>query len=291
MSNPTVKLQRLRHPVLGERLAVQVNDAPLRDVTRRFGSLRAWLQGSVGRVGFAIADLAAAADDGSSIYPEEMTPLPPVDEQEIWGAGVTYTRSAAFQAEALERGDLYARVYAAPRPELFFKAHARQVVASGDAVGIRRDALQSVPEPELALLLNGAMEIVGYTLGNDMGSRDIEGDNPLYMAQAKVYNRSCALGPLVVLQPLVEWPLLTLRITIERDGAIIYAGEAQTRNMCRTPAELAGYLGRCLDFPSGVVLLTGAGVAPGGAFTLIAGDRVVVEAAGVGVLSNTVMVV
>ncbi|MGL4649596.1 MAG: fumarylacetoacetate hydrolase family protein, partial [Caldilineaceae bacterium] len=189
-------------------------------------------------------------------------------------------------------GDVYARVYEATRPELFFKAHARQVVGPGEAVGFRRDATWNVPEPELALLVNPAMEIVGYTLGNDMSSRDIEGENPLYLPQAKVYNRACALGPAVVLNPLRDgWPDVSIRIAIVRDGTQLFTGETHTRHIRRTPAELVEFLGRCLDFSQGVVLLTGTGVVPGEGFTLAAGDRIRIDGDGIGTLSNPVVVV
>jgi 2-dehydro-3-deoxy-D-arabinonate dehydratase len=298
MSAPTVHLRllRVRHSVMGERLGIYVGDdpgAPLRDVTRRVGSLEAWLLGSVGRVALALADLYAAADDAPTLNPAEVTLLPPVDTQEVWAAGVTYLRSrAARQEEAVDGGDVYARVYEAARPELFFKAHARQVVAHGDAVGIRRDATWNVPEPELALLVNPAMEIVGYTLGNDMSSRDIEGENPLYLPQAKIYNRSCALGPALVLNPLRDgWPDVTIRLTITRAGRQLFAGETHTRHLRRSPTELVEHLGRCLDFPQGALLLTGTGVVPGDDFTLAAGDRIQIDGDGIGSLANPVVVV
>lgn len=293
MNDPLAPLRLLRanHPSLGERVAVQVGDRLL-DVTEAVGSLGAWLRASAGRVEAAIADLRASAA-GAPPLDAGVTPRPPVDTQEVWAAGVTYARSrAARQEEAVDGGDVYARVYSAARPELFFKAHAAQVVAPGDAVGIRADATWSVPEPELALLVNPAMEIVGYTLGNDMSSRDIEGENPLYLPQAKIYNRSCALGPVVVLQPLgATWPDVAIRLRIERTGAVAFNGETHTRHLRRAPAELVEHLGRCLDFPSGVVLLTGTGVVPPESFTLAAGDRVTIEADGVGRLDNPVVVV
>ncbi len=287
-----LRLLRCNHPVQGARWAVE-QEGRLLDVTRRIGSLGAWLAASVGRVHLALADLRSAVDDAQELPRAGVMPLAPVDTQEVWAAGVTYLRSrTARQAEAVDGGDIYARVYEAERPELFYKAAARQVVAPLDGVGIRRDASWNIPEPELALLVNPAMEIVGYTLGNDMSSRDIEGANPLYLPQAKVYNRSCALGPALVLQPLrTSWPELAIRLRIERGGAQVVSGETHTRQIRRSPAELVEHLGRCLDFPHGAVLLTGTGVVPPDAFTLAAGDRITISADGVGELLNPVVVV
>ena len=219
--------------------------------------------------------------------------LPPIDSQDVWAAGVTYERSrAARQEEAQDGGDVYARVYTAKRPEIFFKAQAPWVVGTHDAVGIRRDATWNVPEPELALVANPAMEIVGYTIGNDMSSRDIEGENPLYLPQAKIYTRSCALGPGIVLQPFQEaWPQVAIHIAIMRSGEEVFAGSTSTRLIRRSPAELVENLSRCLAFPSGAVLLTGTGVVPPESFTLAAGDSITVSIDGAGELTNSVTII
>jgi 2-dehydro-3-deoxy-D-arabinonate dehydratase len=219
--------------------------------------------------------------------------LPPVDNQDIWAAGVTYERSrAARQEEAVDGGDVYARVYTAARPEIFFKAQGAWVVGTHDAVGIRRDATWNVPEPELALVANPAMQVVGYTIGNDMSSRDIEGENPLYLPQAKIYTRSCALGPRIVLHSTQDaWPDVSIRIRIERGGAEIFGGNSHTGLIRRRPTELLEFLGRCLAFPSGAVLLTGTGVVPPETFTLAAGDHITIAIDGAGELTNDVVII
>ena len=214
--------------------------------------------------------------------PQQPYWLPPVDDQEIWAAGVTYLRSRnTRQVEAVDGGDVYARIYLAERPELFFKAHGAWVVGPHGDVGIRRDARWSVPEPELALVINPALEVVGWTAGNDMSSRDIEGENPLYLPQAKVYTGSCALGPGIVLEPVADrWPDVAIRVAIERAGQVAFAGETHTRQIRRRPDELVEHLGRCLAFPDGAVLLTGTGIVPPDDFTLAAGDVVQITVGG-----------
>ena len=217
--------------------------------------------------------------------------LPPVEHQEVWAAGVTYLRSkTARMAESEFSATAYDRVYEAARPELFFKSLPEKVVGPGEAVGIRRDAQWSVPEPELALFLNSRGQVVGCTIGNDMSSRDIEGDNLLYLPQAKIYERSCALGPWVVLdaaEPEIRSWSLTLRI--ERDNAIVFAGETSVDRLKRSFGELAEYLFRSQQFPHGAVLLTGTGIVPPDDFTLRAGDRVRINLSGLGELENPVV--
>jgi 2-dehydro-3-deoxy-D-arabinonate dehydratase len=185
-------------------------------------------------------------------------------------------------------GDFYDRVYSAERPELFFKSQPHKVVGPGAAVGIRSDATWSVPEPELAVLANAQGRIVGYTIGNDMSSRDIEGQNPLYLPQAKVYNRSCALGPGILIReaPLPE--STRILITIERDDVAVFEGETTLKQMKRKPRELVEYLFRDQTFPSGCFLLTGTGIVPPDSFTLKAGDAIRIAIDGIGMLSNTV---
>ncbi|HEX4311294.1 MAG TPA: fumarylacetoacetate hydrolase family protein [Acidobacteriaceae bacterium] len=217
--------------------------------------------------------------------------LAPVGSQEVWAAGVTYLRSrAARMAESKDAGggDFYDRVYAAERPELFFKSVAHKVVGPGAAVGLRSDATWSVPEPELALFVNPAGQIVGYTIGNDMSSRDIEGQNPLYLPQAKVYNRSCALGPgiLMTREPLAAETRIS--IAIIREGKAAFSGESTLAQMKRKPQELVDYLYRDQTFPFGVFLLTGTGVVPPDSFTLEKGDTVRIGIDGIGELVNPV---
>jgi 2-dehydro-3-deoxy-D-arabinonate dehydratase len=215
--------------------------------------------------------------------------LAPVDDQEIWAAGVTYEKSRdARQEEAQDGGDVYARVYDAERPELFFKGHGSRAIGMYGQVGIRSDSHWNVPEPELALVLNPALEVVGLTVGNDMSSRDIEGANPLYLPQAKVYNASCALGPGIVLGAHQVWPITSIHLEIERQNAILFSSKVETSRIHRTMQILLAHLGRCNDFPDGAVLLTGTGIIPPSEFTLIVGDVTRIHIEGIGTLVNTV---
>jgi 2-dehydro-3-deoxy-D-arabinonate dehydratase len=217
--------------------------------------------------------------------------LAPVEEQEIWAAGVTYRRS---QQARMEESDFsataYDRVYDAVRPELFFKSLAQKVVAPGEAVGIRKDARWNVPEPELALVLNSRGRVAGYTVGNDMSSRDIEGENLLYLPQAKIYHRSCALGPVVTVGPSeAEARQWTIELQIQRAGATLFAGETRVGQIKRSFSELAEFLFRSQRFPRGAVLLTGTGVVPADDFTLRPQDRVRITISGIGTLENPVV--
>jgi 2-dehydro-3-deoxy-D-arabinonate dehydratase len=218
--------------------------------------------------------------------------LPPVCEpQEVWAAGVTYLRSREARREESKSaggGDFYDRVYSADRPELFFKANAGRVVGSGAAVRIRQDARWSVPEPELALVINKRGRIVGYTIGNDMSSRDIEGENPLYLPQAKVYDGSCALGPCMLVS---KGPLpreTEIRLEIRRGGRAAFTGATSLAQMKRTLQELVDYLYRDNTYPAGCVLLTGTGVVPPDSFTLDHGDEVRITIEPIGTLVNVV---
>jgi 2-dehydro-3-deoxy-D-arabinonate dehydratase len=218
-------------------------------------------------------------------------PLAPVDRQEVWAAGVTYKRSRDGRAEESSHATMYDLVYEADRPEVFFKATPERVVPDGEPVGIRADSGWDVPEPEVGLVVSSRGELFGYVAGNDMSSRSIEGENPLYLPQAKVYTRSCSLGPGIV----PAWELgdgpLTVSVRIERDGATVFEGTTTTEQMKRTFDELVDWLTRALDFPAGVVLLTGTGLVPDSSFTLAEGDTITVDVAGVGVLTNPVVVV
>lgn len=295
-----ISLLRFADPVLGDRVGVRLDDT-VYDVTGRVPSVGAWLTGSAGRVEAAVDELRAAADFASSRYPFEhlqnapgnnLHLLPPLDTQDVWAAGVTYERSrAARQEEAQDGGDIYARVYAAERPELFFKARGAWAVGHMDDVGIRHDSAWNVPEPELTLVINPALEVVGLTAGNDMSSRDIEGANPLYLPQAKVYTASCALGPQIVLGRVETWPDTMIRIQITRGGQAVVDDCVSTARIHRRVDELVSCLGRCLSFPDGVLLMTGTGVVPSSDFTLQAGDVITVTIDGIGILVNTVKVV
>jgi 2-dehydro-3-deoxy-D-arabinonate dehydratase len=216
--------------------------------------------------------------------------LAPIQSQEVWAAGVTYLRSRDARVEESKDaggGSFYDRVYEADRPEIFFKATPHRVAGSGEAVRIREDSQWNVPEPEVVLAINRDGRIFGYTIGNDMSSRDIEGENPLYLPQAKVYRGCCGLGPgLVVRDPL---PGETeIRITIIREGATVFTGETSLTCMKRTFPELAGWLYREDSFPHGAYLLTGTGLVPPNDFTLAHGDEIRIQVAGLGTLINPV---
>ena len=217
----------------------------------------------------------------------------PVERQEVWAAGVTYLRSKRARMEESDfSATAYDRVYEAERPEIFFKALAEKVVPQGQPVGIRRDATWNVPEPELALVFSSHGEVVGYTIGNDMSSRDIEGANLLYLPQAKTYARSCALGPWITLGvPEVAAREWSIEMTIRRSGQVVFSGTTSVGQIKRTFTELAEFLFRCQEFPHGAVLLTGTGVVPDESFTLSAGDTVDIRISGIGTLSNPVVVV
>jgi 2-dehydro-3-deoxy-D-arabinonate dehydratase len=218
------------------------------------------------------------------------TVLAPVGGQEVWAAGVTYFRSRKARMEESKSaggGDFYDRVYTAERPELFFKAAGWRVVRPGGAVRIRSDAKWSVPEPELTLLINADSTLVGYTIGNDMSSRDIEGDNPLYLPQAKVYDGSCALGPCVLLssQPLSE---TVIRLKIMRQNKELFSGITSIAELKRDPQELIQFLFRDQSFPRGVFLMTGTGIVPPDDVTLLHGDSIRITIDGIGALENQV---
>ncbi len=219
--------------------------------------------------------------------------LPPVDRQEVWAAGVTYLRSKKARMEESDfSASAYDRVYEAPRPEIFFKSMPSKVTGPGGIVGIREDARWNVPEPELALVFNSRMELVGFTAGNDMSSRDIEGENLLYLPQAKMYRASCALGPCIrVAADEAEARSWTIGVQILRGGAEVFAGETSVGQIKRSFPELAGWLARSQDFPDGAILLTGTGVVPANEFTLAEGDVVRVSISGIGTLESTVKVV
>lgn len=216
--------------------------------------------------------------------------LPSVEQQEVWAAGVTYLRSKTARMEESDfSATAYDRVYVAARPELFFKSLPEKVAGPGESVGIRKDARWSVPEPELALVLNSHGSLVGYTIGNDMSSRDIEGENLLYLPQAKIYQRSCALGPFIrVGVTEAEARSWTIQLQIRRNGTVIFSGETSVAQIRRPFDELAAYLFRSQSFPHGAVLLTGTGIVPPEDFTLQPVDTVAIQISGIGVLRNTV---
>jgi 2-dehydro-3-deoxy-D-arabinonate dehydratase len=244
-------------------------------------------------------DLGVLLEQPSAALPAFLAALPrseaaagallaPVEaDQEVWAAGVTYLRSReAREAESTQK-DVYTRVYESKRPELFFKSVGWRVVGHAAPIRIRKDSAWNVPEPELVLVINSRGEIVGYSVGNDVSSRDIEGENPLYLPQAKVYTGSCALGPGIVLTAPATLRDLPVQIGIQRDGQRVFEGETRTSRMKRTPEELAGYLTLELSFPRGVLLFTGTGIVPPAEFTMQRGDLVSIRLAEQ-LLENTV---
>ncbi len=220
-----------------------------------------------------------------------LNPGAPIGRQEVWAAGVTYLRSrTARMEESKEAGgdSFYDRVYHAARPELFFKATAHRVAAPGAPVRIRSDSNWNVPEPELTLALNRYGRLFGYTIGNDMSSRDIEGENPLYLPQAKVYDRSAALGPCLLVTPDLLPPETNIAIEIRRAGAAVFTGSTQISQIKRSFADLAEYLFRDNAFPRGAYLMTGTGIVPPDGFTLRAGDEILITIPPIGTLVNPV---
>jgi 2-dehydro-3-deoxy-D-arabinonate dehydratase len=228
---------------------------------------------------------------GDAVPLADVRLLAPIDAQEVWGAGVTYERSkVARQEESEQGGSFYDLVYRAARPELFFKATPSRVVGPGQPIRVRRDTKWCVPEPELALVLSPDLRLVGFTVGNDVSARDIEGENPLYLPQAKVYDACCALGPAITLAaampPARE---LEIRLEIERDGAVEFAGSTPVSRMARDLDDLIDWLGRDNLFPQGAILLTGTGIVPPDEFSLKAGDLVRITIDGIGTLANPVV--
>lgn len=217
--------------------------------------------------------------------------LAPIDLQEVWAAGVTYLRSKEARMEESEgAARFYDAVYEASRPELFLKATPHRVAGPADDVRIRTDSRWNVPEPELGLLISPALRIVGYTLGNDMSSRDIEGENPLYLPQAKVYSQSCALGPVVLLEEdRREHREFILEMRILRGGREVFGGKVSTGQMKRSFRELVDWLGRDNSFPHGTYLLTGTGLVPPDELSLQEGDEIRIECDEIGLLSNQVV--
>lgn len=237
------------------------------------------------------AYVASVWADGSRLAANELTPLPPIGTQEVWAAGVTYEVSRTARMEESEAAaDVYERVYDAERPELFFKANARSVVGAEAAIRVRADSSWNVPEPELALAVSRSGRIFGVTVGNDVSSRSIEGENPLYLPQAKIYDGACALGPrLVLTDDAGGWPAATsIRLTIERDAGVVFDDATTTARIRRPFSELAEYLCREMTFPAGAYLLTGAGLVPEAPFTLLPGDVVSITIDGIGTLTNPV---
>jgi 2-dehydro-3-deoxy-D-arabinonate dehydratase len=235
-------------------------------------------------------DLTSLLARPEADVPDRSLVLAPVENQEVWAAGVTYERSRVARIEESVSADPYDLVYGAERPELFFKAPGWRVRAPGEPIGVRADSEWNVPEPELALVVAADRSIVGYTIGNDVSSRSIEGQNTLYLPQAKVYDGACALGPCIVPASAVE-PPFDIEIEIRRAGGTVFAGRTSTSEMRRPFEELTRYLGAALSLPVGAILLTGTGVVPEADVTLLPGDAVRIAIGSLGVLENAVELV
>jgi len=250
-------------------------------------------------LGAPLADIRAVVESAAAATPLPATRLPggpprilaPVDGRtEVWASGVTYQRSREARVEESGDGDVYTRVYDAVRPELFFKSVAWRAVGDGDPIGVRADSDSNTPEPELALVLNAAAELVGLTICDDVSSRTIEGENPLYLPQAKVYTASCALGPGI--RPI--WEIgdpsdLAISCTITRDGEPVWSARTSTAMLHRRLDDLVEHLYRALAFPYGAILSTGTGIVPGLDLSLRDGDVVRIEIDGIGTLTNPVI--
>jgi len=225
------------------------------------------------------------------VDPDEVELTAPAESQEVWAAGVTYLRSREARLQETRERTIYEHVYESDRPELFFKAAGWRVVPDGGEVGVREDSTWDVPEPELAVLSNSRAEVVAFACGNDMSSRSIEGENPLFLPQAKVYDRSCAIGPAAVLAWGVDVSRAGMRMTIERDGKAVFDGTATVSDMTRDPAKLAAVLHSSYTLPMGAWLLTGTSLVPPEPYTAKPGDVVRIAIDGLGELVNSVSLV
>jgi 2-dehydro-3-deoxy-D-arabinonate dehydratase len=260
------------------------------DLARSGGpdSLTAALQMPAAELQAALRAVVAGPHDDMPMT--AVTLKAPIDRQEVWAAGVTYLRSRDARMEESSQRDVYDRVYDADRPELFLKATPNRVSGPSEAIAIRGDSGWDVPEPELAILVNAHGELVGYTIGNDVSSRSIEGENPLYLPQAKVYSRCAALGPAVVtVDELPDVSNLEIQLTIRRDGAQLFQESTATSQLHRSLSDLMEYLLRDNEFPAGVFLMTGTGIVPPSEFTLQDGDEITVRIEGIGSLVNPVI--
>ena len=277
----TTGVFRIRTADGAVRLAIgDVDDGP-----NALAPVDASLDAALAGASATLDDLIASADEPA---PSGAVLLAPVGSQEIWAAGVTYLRSRNARIEEAVEPSPYDRVYDAERPELFMKSAGWRAVGPGASIGVRADSDWNVPEPELALVLDPSMNVVGYTIGNDVSSRTIEGENTLYLPQAKTYDGSCALGPAIVPASRAG-PPFEIRMTIVRAGDVIYDEATDTGTMARTFDDLTEHLGRALAFPSGAVLMTGTGIVPDPPFTLLPGDEVRIAISGLGTLVNPVV--
>jgi 2-dehydro-3-deoxy-D-arabinonate dehydratase len=290
----TVRLLRFFLPDKGARLGCQIGQE-VSDMSYYVSAISDWLRRSIGRVEEAIEQLENQAERAKEKYPlshfhhppDPETPhlLSPVYAQEIWASSFTYQVTGDLLKGVLQQG------YTAERPFLYFKSHGRRAVGHLDQVGIRADSTLSIPEAELAVVLNPALEVVGFTIANDMTSLDLRRQNPYYLNQAKMYRASCAVGPSIILKPAQDYPSYNIKMSIQRGQGLVYEGETSTKQITRRLPDLIEYLGRSNDFPDGVVLLTGTGIVPPEEFSLQEGDVVSISIDHIGTLENTVAVV
>lgn len=259
-----------------------------------------WSGGRLTQVGQSLDDLLrlnaaemrhAVKQSVGDLDPGRCELLAPVESQEVWACGVTYARSRSARMEESSTQDIYARVYEAERPELFFKSAGWRVVGHGGSAGVRPDSSWNVPEPELAVLSNSRGEVVAYACANDMSSRSIEGENPLYLPQAKVYDRSCSIGPAAVLAWDADPSRAQVRMRITRAGMLVFEGTSNISEMVRDPAQLTAVLHAAYPLPVGAWLLTGTSLVPPPPYTVEAGDVVMIEIDGIGRLVNHAVVV
>jgi 2-dehydro-3-deoxy-D-arabinonate dehydratase len=256
------------------------------------GRLRSLRLGMDDLMRLPLSEMRAELEHSTAeLDPNRCELLAPAESQEVWAAGVTYQRSRSARMEESSEADIYARVYAADRPEIFFKSAGWRVVGHGGVAGVRPDSVWNVPEPELAVLSNSHGEVVAYACGNDMSSRSIEGENPLYLPQAKVYDRSCSIGPAAVPAWLAEPSAARITMRIARGDAVVFDGTASLAEMVRDPAELCSVLHSAYPLPHGAWLLTGTSLVPPLPYTAEAEDVVTIEIEGVGRLENTIAVV
>lgn len=249
-------------------------------------TMRQLLQWTAAELAQHLADIET---DTGTIDLSAVHLLAPIDAQEVWACGVTYRRSRDARMEESTQKDVYDTVYDADRPELFLKATPGRVSGPDGTIAIRSDSTWDVPEPELALVINRHGEVIGYTIGNDVSSRSIEGENPLYLPQAKIYTSCAALGPVIALADDIPDPLsLGITLVIERDNEVLFRGETSTAGIHRSLDELVRYLHKGNTFPDGVILMTGTGIIPPDEFTLRAGDTVRITIEGIGTLANPV---
>jgi len=241
--------------------------------------------------GYLEQEMLSLKPAGNSEWMKNQKTRPPIGSQEVWAAGVTYLRSKVARMEESEESGgatFYDKVYEAERPELFFKATSHRVVGNNDNVRIRKDSTWNVPEPELTLVINSSGKIIGYTIGNDMSSRSIEGENPLYLPQAKVYDKSAAIGPCILITQDAIPSSTKISMKIERNGTLIFEGNTSIDKMKRSHEELAGFLYRECSFPNGSYLMTGTCVVPANDFTLQKDDKVVIDIEYIGSMTNIV---